>query len=178
LAALSPKQKRFCDEYLVDGNGYRAAVRAKYSKKTARGQASRLLAKANVKDYLASKSQKIEQKLEISAERTLLEIARVAYTPVSAFYDKDGRLIPVHELGPDAAACIAGVEIEEIKSRGKVIGTLKKIKRFDKNVPLGYLAKHFKLFTDAPPAPVTINVGLLSVEELKTLLAIKKKAAT
>lgn len=176
MAAITPKQKRFCDEYLVDHNGYKAAVRAGYTKKAARAQASRMLTKGNIKAYLAAKVKKIEDKLDISAERTLLEIARVAYTPATSFYDEKGNPIPVHLLGPDAAACIAGVEIEEIKERGRVVGTLRKIRRFDKNVPLGYLAKHFKLFTDAPAAPVTINVGSLSAEELKALLAIKKKA--
>ena len=33
--ALTEKQKRFCDEYLVDLNGTQAAIRAGYSKKTA-----------------------------------------------------------------------------------------------------------------------------------------------
>lgn len=181
MEALNPKQKRFCDEYLVDRNGYRAAVRAKYSKKTARGQASRLLAKANVKAYLTSKTQKIEKKLDISAERTMQEIARIAFGDARQFYDDKGNLIPVHLLSDDAAAALAGMEVEELfdKTRkGFQMGIIKKIKRYDKLPALNMLAKHFKIFEEAPAAPVTINVASLSADELKALLVMKKKATT
>lgn len=172
---LTPKQKRFCDEYLVDYNATQAAIRAGYLKSSATSQASRLLTNANVSAYIASKVKRVEQKLEISAERTLLELARVAYTPATAFYDENGNLIPVHKLGADAAACVSGIEIEEIKEEGAVVGTLRKIKRFDKNSALTNLAKHFKLFVDTPPPPININLGTLSADDLKNLLAIKKK---
>lgn len=181
MSELNPKQKRFCDEYLVDHNAKQAAIRSGYTKKTAEQQGSRLLSYAKVKAYLAIKAQKIEQKLEISAERTLLEIARLAYTPATAFYDKEGRLLPINELGADAAACLAGFDIEELwgfdgSLDGKSqIGELKKVKRFDKNRALEMLAKHFKLFIDAPAPAININLGNLSAEDLKNLLAIKKK---
>ena len=32
---VTPKQKRFCDEYLIDTNATQAAIRAGYSEKTA-----------------------------------------------------------------------------------------------------------------------------------------------
>ncbi len=38
----------FCQEYLIDLNGTKAAKRAKYSEKTARIQASQLLSKLNI----------------------------------------------------------------------------------------------------------------------------------
>ena len=43
MAAPTTKQKFFCREYLVDLNGSKAAVRAGYSKKTARQIASKLV---------------------------------------------------------------------------------------------------------------------------------------
>jgi len=45
---LSPKQAQFVEEYVVDLNGKQAAIRAEYSAKTAKVQASRLLRKAKV----------------------------------------------------------------------------------------------------------------------------------
>ena len=47
---LSPKQQRFVAEYLVDLNGTQAAIRAGYSKRTARTQAAQLLAKRNISE--------------------------------------------------------------------------------------------------------------------------------
>ena len=35
MAKLTEKQKRFCDEYLIDLNATQAAIRAGYSAKTA-----------------------------------------------------------------------------------------------------------------------------------------------
>ncbi len=182
MAELTPKQQRFCDEYLVDYNATQAAIRAGYSKSSATAQASSLLTKPNVTAYLKGRSKKISDRLEISAERTLLEIARIAYTPATAFYDDNGRLLPIHMLGPDAAASISGFEIEEVwgidlkSMEREQMGELKKIKRFDKNTALGFLAKHFKLFVEAPPPPpININLNNLSAGDLKELLAIVKK---
>jgi phage terminase small subunit len=49
---LTDKQKRFCEEYVKDWNGTRAAKAAGYSEKTAMEQASRLLSNVKVKDYI------------------------------------------------------------------------------------------------------------------------------
>lgn len=45
---LTPKQERFVREYLVDLNATQAAIRAGYSKATAKQQGSRLLTHADV----------------------------------------------------------------------------------------------------------------------------------
>ena len=50
-AALTPRERKFVHEYLVDLNGKDAAIRAGYSEKTAASQASRLLRKPEVKAY-------------------------------------------------------------------------------------------------------------------------------
>lgn len=51
--ALTPKQKRFCEEYLIDLNATQAAIRAGYSPKTAEQTASRLLRNVKVQEYIA-----------------------------------------------------------------------------------------------------------------------------
>ena len=43
--AMTAKQKRFCDEYLIDLNATQAAIRAGYSKRTARQIGKRKLDK-------------------------------------------------------------------------------------------------------------------------------------
>lgn len=52
MAMLTPKQQRFCDEYLVDLNATQAAIRAGYSKKNANNIASENLAKPNIWEYI------------------------------------------------------------------------------------------------------------------------------
>lgn len=70
-AKLSPKQKRFCDEYLIDLNGTQAAVRAGYSPKTANEQAAQLLAKLSISEYIQKRQQALSEKLEITQEWVL-----------------------------------------------------------------------------------------------------------
>ena len=51
---LTPKQKIFCEEYVVDWNASRAARVAGYSEKTAKVQASQLLTKDYISEYIKS----------------------------------------------------------------------------------------------------------------------------
>jgi phage terminase small subunit len=77
--SLSLKQRRFADEYAVDHNGAQAAIRAGYSEKTAKEQASRLLTNVHVQAYVAAKDTKTAEKVELTREMVvtgLLEIAR------------------------------------------------------------------------------------------------------
>lgn len=49
---MTDKQKRFCDEYLVDFNATQAAIRAGYSKKTAYSIGDENLRKPELKKYI------------------------------------------------------------------------------------------------------------------------------
>lgn len=53
--ALTEKQKRFCDEYLIDLNATQAAIRAGYSKKTANRTGPENLSKPVIKAYIDAK---------------------------------------------------------------------------------------------------------------------------
>lgn len=58
---ITPKQEKFCLEYLKDFNGTQAAIRAGYSKKTANEQAVRLLAKVSIQNYIKEINSKVEK---------------------------------------------------------------------------------------------------------------------
>lgn len=58
---LTPKQLRFCIEYLKDFNGTQAAIRSGYSKKTANQQAARLLANVNIQNQIKENNQKVDR---------------------------------------------------------------------------------------------------------------------
>ena len=51
--ALTPKRKKFCEEYLVDKDAYQAAIRAGYAEKSARNAHQSLLGNVEVRAYLA-----------------------------------------------------------------------------------------------------------------------------
>ena len=60
---MTARQQRFCDEYLIDLNATQAAIRAGYSKKTARVIGQENLTKPAVKNYIDEQMKKKEQDL-------------------------------------------------------------------------------------------------------------------
>ncbi len=110
----------------------------------------------------------------------MLEIARVAFSDLRKMFGIDGELKSIADLDDDAAACLAGVEIlEETASDPDAdevvrVGQVKKIKVFDKTKALEMLAKHFKIYSDAPQVK-NYNLTSLSAADLKQLHALKKK---
>lgn len=71
MADLSPKQRAFCLEYLIDLNGTQAAIRAGYSQKTARQIADQLLSKLDIKEYVQSLMDERVERTEITADYVL-----------------------------------------------------------------------------------------------------------
>jgi phage terminase small subunit len=70
-ANLSPKQQRFVDEYLIDLNATQAAIRAGYSKKTARQIASENLSKPDIQEAIAEAMRERSEATKIDAEWVL-----------------------------------------------------------------------------------------------------------
>lgn len=71
MAKMTEKQKRFCDEYLIDPNATQAAIKAGYSKKTAKEQGSRLLTNVNIKAYIGERLETIKSKKIADAEEVI-----------------------------------------------------------------------------------------------------------
>lgn len=78
LDALTPKQKRFVQEYLVDLNGTQAAIRAGYSKNTANEIAAENLAKLSINAALEPLMAARAAKTAISAEQVIVGLANLA----------------------------------------------------------------------------------------------------
>ena len=63
MARMTAKQKRFCDEYLIDLNATQAAIRSGYSVKYANTNASKLLQNTTVKEYIDKRMAEKESEL-------------------------------------------------------------------------------------------------------------------
>ena len=144
------RYERFALEYVKDLNLTQAAIRTGYSKRTAYSQGSRLLKNAEVAALVAKHTAKRAAASELSIDRVLLEIRRLAFQDVRKLYDADGNLKPIQDLDDDTAACIAGFEQEEIwrgvGEERENVGRLQKIKRWDKlralDQAMSYLGMH------------------------------------
>ena len=75
--ALTAKQQRFCDEYLIDLNATQAAIRAGYSEKNARNIASENLAKPNIKKYIDDRMAEKESQLIADQDEVLKYLTEV-----------------------------------------------------------------------------------------------------
>lgn len=158
---MTPKQQRFVEEYLVDLNATQAAIRAGYSKKTANEQASRLLADVNISSAVAAKLNQRSEKVGITAERVLDEIAAMAfYDPADLTIErKDGK----------GAVVIGGINgPDDIKNlpetvRRAIVGWKYtehgfEVKLADKSKALDQLARHLAIYNDK--LNVNLNDGL------------------
>jgi phage terminase small subunit len=158
--ALTPKQRRFAAEYLIDLNATQAAIRAGYSKHTASSQGERLLRKAEIRAKVAQ----VQAKSELKAETVLNELVLLARSDIAQLYDEHGQLKPIHEIPEEARRAIAGIEAEELfEGRGsdrEHVGTIRKVKLWSKPQALELLGKHLKLFTEL------VQVDVVSYTEL------------
>jgi phage terminase small subunit len=134
---LTKKQEIFVAEYLVDFNATRAAIAAGYSENGAEVRGSELLRNRKVSEVIAQKTDQRLQKLGLSADRVLLEIARIATLDMRKLFNSDGSPKDILTLDDDTAAAIASFEAVELfdGSQGDqkhVTGLVKKVKAWDK----------------------------------------------
>lgn len=74
---MTKKQKRFCDEYLIDLNATQAAIRAGYSKKTAYSIGVENLKKPDIKKYISERMAEKESALIADQDEVLRYLTAV-----------------------------------------------------------------------------------------------------
>ena len=77
MAKMTEKQKRFCDEYLIDLNATQAAIRAGYSKKTAQQMGAENLLKPVIKTYIEQRMAEKEAALVADQNEVLQYLSSV-----------------------------------------------------------------------------------------------------
>lgn len=148
---MTPKQAIFIAEYLIDGNGTRAASAAGFAPESAHVTAARLLKIPKIAAAIAERQERRQEKLKISAERVLEELAKLAFYDPRDLFDERGFLKPITEMDDITRAAIAALDTEtrELGGEGPLQRTLvKKIKLADKGLNLERLGRYLKLFTD------------------------------
>jgi len=139
VAKLTDKQKRFVDEYMVDLNATAAARRAGYKDPNIGRQ---LITKNNVSAEIQKHQAKLRGRLEITQDRVVTELARIAFADRGAFarVTDDGSRVTLTDtdrLTEDQRAALAGVK--ETKY-GIEVST------YDKVRALELLGKHLGMF--------------------------------
>lgn len=138
MSKLTLKQKRFADEYIISANATAAAIKAGYSKKTARSIGQENLTKPDIKAYIDERLEKLESE-KIATQEEVLQYL----TSIMRGDQQEKTLISIGELGQKI------VDID--------VGAKDRIKAAE------LLGKRYRLFTDKVEmdvnSDVTINVG-------------------
>jgi phage terminase small subunit len=152
MAKESAKAAKFVQEYLVDLNATQAAIRAGYAAGTAGVSGHRLLKSAKIRAQIDAAIAERQRRTEITADKVLQEIYRVATSDIAKAFGADGKLLSVHEMPPEARAALAGIETEELFEKDgdeRVLsGLSRKVRHWDKVKALELLGKHLGLFRD------------------------------
>ncbi|ALV06690.1 terminase small subunit [Roseateles depolymerans] len=150
LSVLTHLQRLFVDEYLIDLNASKAALRAGYSAKTAGRIGSYLLEKPKVAAAIEEAMKERANRTNITADRILQELARVAFFDIRKLYNEDGSMKKPTELDDETAAALAAVEtIEGLeKEAGATTTWTRKIKAVDKVSALTLAMRHLGMLRD------------------------------
>jgi phage terminase small subunit len=170
---LTPKQQRFAAEYCVDLNATAAYRRAGYNARgnAAEACASRLLSNAKVQQAIREKEKITAKRLEVNTENVLRATSAHAFSDIRKLFNADGSPKAIHNLDDATAAAISSIEVGEMRSEGKVIGRLFKIKLWDKNTAQERLFKHLGLFRkeNSPQSEVSnLTVTFVSADGKRT----------
>lgn len=74
---MTPRQQKFCDEYLISGNATEAAIKAGYSRKTAKQTGSENLSKPDLRAYIDEQLAKIHSVKIADAEEVMKYLTSV-----------------------------------------------------------------------------------------------------
>jgi len=160
--ALTPKQQRFVEEYLIDLNATQAAIRAGYSVKNAGKIGSQLLEKTRIKQAIDKALAARSRRTGISQDRVLLELAKVAFLNPADVINMDEGTIR-GDANRDDTAAIASVKVKTIPAEaGDIVE--REVKTYDKLKALELLGKHLGMFKDKLDVNLEVNLADLLKE--------------
>jgi phage terminase small subunit len=150
---LSAKQKRFCEEYLIDMNGAQAAIRAGYAQKNADVQAAQILSLTKVRQYLQKLKNEQSKRTGITADLVLKELAAVGFSKITDVLNIDDEDVPLKRNISNKAKSA----IQAISSSRKMGERTISVKMHNKIGALEKLGTHFGLFNDLNGALATLT---------------------
>ena len=139
MEKLTPKQERFCAEYLVDYNATQAAIRAGYSAKTAGSAGNRLLKNVEVLTCVRAMQKEKIDKLCVTSDYVVLKLIEtleccMAAVPVMEWSSEEHKKIPTGEYQFDSKGATKCLEL---------------------------IGKHLGMFEDKVNVNASVNTGQL-----------------
>lgn len=141
LPPLTAKQQVFVEEYLIDLNATQAAIRAGYSKKTARFIGCENMTKPNIAAAIANKKAERSARVQLEADRVLYQLKAIALSDIRDYlsYGPNGVVLKdSRQLTSGQSAAIEEVT-ETVSSKGR---SAVRFKLHDKVKALDMAMKH------------------------------------
>jgi len=165
-STLNPRQIRFAQEYLVDLNATEAYKRAGYETKdndVAGANAARLLADDRVKALVDRMKIDRELRTQITADRVLAQVYRLAFADIRGLYGANGEHLPIQQLPDDLAAAIQSVKVSDRRvpnsETGDEFEQVTEYKLVDKKATAEILLKHLGELTEK--VEVDVSEGMM-----------------
>ena len=140
--AMTNKQKRFADEYLVDLNATQAAIRAGYSERSAGRNADRMMKNDEIRNYIEEQLQRLHNERTADAQEV------VEYLTSVLRGESEGEEL-VNEFQGDGIS--------------KAVNVKKKPSEKDKLRAAELLGKRFGIFTERLEAKVETSDKLADI---------------
>jgi len=161
--SLTDKQRKFVAEYLIDLNATQAAIRAGYSADTARQMGAENLSKPDIAKAIAAALNNRLSETKVDANYVLKRLHDENEADLADLYDPEtGALLPVHKWPLIwRKGLIQGVDVEEMRDDGVVIGVVRKVKISDRIKRTELIGKHVDVqaFADRVEVNVTDNLA-------------------
>lgn len=165
--ALTARQARFVEEYLIDLNATQAAIRAGYSRKTAGSQGFDLLKKPEIQAAIQEAQARRSQRTEITQDRVLAELAKIGFSDIRKLLSPGGNLVNPADMEDDIAGAVSSIEVVTRRLPGAgddgeaEVEYVSKVRMWDKKGALETLLKHLGGLPDDDDAPA-LNITITS----------------
>ena len=132
---LTPKEILFAEHYLCTFNATDAARKAGYSERTARQQGYENLTKPYIQNYIQEKTSATLEKLGITQEKVIRELARIAFSDITECLQGEYELRDLNKIGPETTAAVKNIRVtkngfkidmhDKVKALEKILEILK-----------------------------------------------------
>lgn len=150
---FTARQAAFMDHWMVSRNATQAAIKAGYAKKAAKEAGYRTVTNAHVRAELDRRVAAQSTRLEVTADRVIEELAKIAFANMADYMRPQADGSPVLDfsaLTRDQAAALGTITVEEFKDGRSDKREVRRTKfaMWDKPKALELLGRKFKLFGD------------------------------
>ena len=111
---LRIKQRRFIEEYLIDPNATKAAIKAGYSEKTAQQMGSENLSKPVIAEALAIAQKERADRVRVTADSLLAHCSDMLDADIGDILDEVGAFKSIHDWPKIWRQMVSGIDIKEL----------------------------------------------------------------